>query len=193
MPDYPKRGHGRRHLNCEMFSACLEIAAVGNWKDFHCEGCPELLEFDAAPSKDPLGGSSFLVGQQKEPLMQDKKPVLCEECGVKPPMSVNGRLCASCMARRSNVNRSKKKTGKKKTKKAPPKPKSSPKPGIKEYMDRMETKVEEPVITVHFGEYKEILGQIKRLAGEETRSLELQIIHLLKRSLNVTQKSVDVR
>lgn len=170
-----------------MFSACLEIAAVGNWKDFHCEGCPELLELDAAPSKDPLGGDSFLVGQQKESSMQDKKPALCEECKAKPVMSSSvgaSKLCASCMARRSNVNRGKEKTAKEKTKKAPPKPKSSPKPGIKDYMDRVEARAGEPVITVHFDEYKEILAQIEQLAKKETRTPELQVIHLLKEQLN---------
>jgi len=194
MPDYPKCGKGRRHLKCELYTACLGIVAVGGWKDFNCEGCPELLEFDKTHAGDPLGGDSFLVGQQKESLMQDKKLALCEECKAKPVISPGSRLCASCMAIRSNRDRKKiQKAGRPRgrPKKTPPQPKLSPKPGIKDYMDRTEAKAEEPVITVHFGEHKEILGQIKRLAGEETRTLELQIIHLLKSSLAATQKGLS--
>ena len=194
MPDYPKRGRGRRHSGCEMYSACLGIAAVERWGNFNCEGCPELLEFDKARAEDPLGGGSVLVGQQKESSMQDKKPALCEECKTKPVISLGSRLCASCMAIRSNKDRKKiQKAGgrpKGRPKKTPPQSKSSPRPGIKDYMDRMEAKTE-PVITVHFDEHKEILEEISRLAGEETRTLELQVIHLLKSSLAATQKGLD--
>jgi len=142
MPDYPKRGRGRRHLNCETYSGCLAIAAAEGWGDFNCAGCPELVEFDKAHAEDPLGGDSFLVGQQKESSMQDKKPGICEECETKPVMSPGGKLCASCMARRANRNR-KKTPGAGRPKGRPKKPRPSsppqapPQPGVKDYMDRM--------------------------------------------------------
>lgn len=192
MPDFPRRGRGRRHLNCETYSGCLAIAAAEGWEDFNCAGCPELLEFDKTHAGDPLGGSSVLVGQQKESSMQDKKPALCEECKARPVISPGSRLCASCMAIRSNKDRKKiQKAGRPRgrPKKTPPQPKSSPRPGIKDYMNRTEAKAEEPIITVHFGEYREILGEISRLAESETRTLELQIIHLLKRSLDAPSRA----
>jgi hypothetical protein len=85
------------------------------------------------------------------------------------------------MARRSHE----KKAAKKKTKKTSSK--RTPRTGVE---DRTEAGAD-PVITIHFGEYGEILKQIEHLAKKETRTPELQILHLLKQSLNPSQKGVE--
>lgn len=126
--------------------------------------------------------------------MQDKKPALCEECRAKPVMSPGGKLCASCMARRSNRNRKNAQgVGRPRGRPKKTSPKPPPKTGIKDYMDRMEAKAGEPIITVHFDEHRDILEEISRLAEKETRTLELQVIHLLKEYLSGPQKGLGAQ
>jgi len=173
--DYPRRGDGEKHIKCELYGTCLDIAAAENWSSFNCEGCPELQEFKGKQTKGLLGRESFPIGQQKEAPVQDKKPALCEECKTRPILSPGGRLCASCMAKRSH--KPKGEAPKEKAKKTPPK--QPPRTGVAE-----------PVITIHFDGYGEILTEIERLAEEETRTLELQVIHLLKEQLHAVQKSL---
>ena len=160
MPDYPKRGRGRRYLDCEVYGACLEIAAVERWENFNCEGCP-----------------NFEEGQKgKSMSIEDKKPTkLCETCGQKPTIQPTSTECASCMAKRSHK--------KKKARGRPPKntPKQLTRPTL------------ESRVVVDFGKHGDILGQVARLADEELRTPELEIIHLLKEHLNAAQKGVEAR
>jgi hypothetical protein len=189
LPDYPKRGRGRRYFDCKMYDACLALAAAESWEGFHCEGCPELQAHDEAQAKanDPFGGGRFLVGERKETAMQDKKEAvkLCETCGEKPTMHPDSVECVSCWAKRTH--RAKRDAPKGKAPRGRPKktpPKKSPRTGVEDYLERMEAGAE-PVVTVHFDQHREILAEISRLAEEETRTVELEIIHLTKTALAV--------
>lgn len=151
------------------------------WEDFYCpEDCPEFIE---------TRPDSPIV---KEAPVQEKKEAvkLCETCKEKPVIHPNSKECASCMAKRAHKAKDKA-PKEKKTKKAPSK-KQSPRTGVDAHIDRREAE-EEPVILVHFDGYGEILEEIERLAKEETRTVELQVIHLLKRSLAATPPQDIVR
>ena len=171
MADYPRRGRGKRHLNCEVYSACLEIAAAERWRDFHCEGCPKFEEGASVEPTTTKGEGDVKV---------------CETCKQKPTIHPNSTECASCLAKRSH----KKKPAKGEPGKALPK--RSPRTGAKDYIDRVEARAE-PVITVRFDKHEDILEQVERLADEQVRSPELQIIYMLKEHLNAVQKGVDAR
>ena len=101
-------------------------------------------------------------------------PKLCEECKEKPLISPNHRLCASCMAIKSNKARKQrnKTTAKEKMQKvAPPKGKvkSSPHGNMEFILD--------------FEKYPPLLDKVTELAEEEMRPVDLQIFFMLREYL----------
>lgn len=106
---------------------------------------------------------------------EDQRPAkVCEICKEKPTIHPNSRYCASCMARRSHKKKTAKETPKRTSPAQPPRP------------DR------ELSLTVNFGKHGDILEQIERLADEELRPVEMEIIYLLKQHLNAVQGGVEV-
>ena len=156
----PTKGKGQKNVNCTLYEGCLDFADLKNWKAFNCESC-----------------GSFRAGQvknQKEPETENVK--LCEDCGQKPTLHPNSTLCASCMAKRSHGQR---KTKQKATEK--------PKPANKGNHKHFPTKAPETAntaITIEFGKHGSILKEVEKLADEEMRPLDLQILYILKNYLD---------
>lgn len=102
-----------------------------------------------------------------------EKPRLCKDCGEKPTMSAKCPYCASCMRKKSMAARERKKLEsgggdpKPGLTKTPPGPKEAPKSEI-------------TATRVDFGGHAEVLRRIEKLAEEEMRPLDLQIIYILK-------------
>lgn len=92
----------------------------------------------------------------------DPKTRLCSECNEKPTMSKNCPYCASCMARRSHIKRPKNTTA---TEQHLPEPLEVNK-GLTVHLD--------------FMSHKELHGRLEDLARDELRSLENQVIYILK-------------
>lgn len=91
---------------------------------------------------------------------------LCEDCKKKETISPKHPLCAGCMAIRSNKSKPQKKgdtRGKNKAEKA-------------QQRGDME-------LTICFGKYASLLTEIEKLADEEIRSIDEQIIFILKNYL----------
>jgi hypothetical protein len=129
-------------------------------------------------------------GEKEKSLMPDQaksgneasegKARLCKDCGEKPTISPRSPYCSSCMQKRATEARARKKKAPEKAnrpqagkKRDQPGEKASPK--VKE-----EPKAEIYAIRVNFGGHPEVLGAIVKLAEEEMRPLELQIIYVLK-------------
>ncbi|MBN2468018.1 MAG: hypothetical protein JXD19_07690 [Deltaproteobacteria bacterium] len=92
---------------------------------------------------------------------------LCEECGQKQVISHGSRLCASCMAKRSRKPKPETEAPKKCRHDKSAKPEKVPKQSAS-------------VVTIDFGKYVAILKQVEKLADEEMRPVDLQVIYILK-------------
>jgi hypothetical protein len=101
---------------------------------------------------------------------------LCKDCGEKPPMSPHSPYCSSCMQKRAIKARIKSKKASKGEK--------GEGPAVRSTARRKETsKAGTVVMPVDFGRHREVLEAIVKLAEEEMRPLEVQIIYILKRYL----------
>jgi hypothetical protein len=153
----PLKGKGHRELNCDLYETCLDLAAKNNWKAFNCEGC----------LKDKL----------TNPEIEKHVDIKLCACG-NPVIHANSRLCASCMGKLAH-----------KKKKAPEKPVKPPKTKTEGCKPQKSTKPVQrqagEICTVDFEEYVSVLSDIKKLAKEEVRPLNYQIIHMLKEQLKI--------
>ena len=180
VPGEPRQGAGDRNIACPEYGNCLSLAAKKDWKTFNCEGCSK--------------GQG--KGKGKGPVKTEKKEntKLCD-CG-KTTLSPNCPYCPACMAERSNQARSAKKEPKA-TRPGGGSPKKQPteRPveAPKEKKATQDTPKSEKavvgpdpdtVLTIEFGKYSSILRQVEKLADEEMRPVDLQVIYMLKHGLD---------
>ncbi len=152
----PKKGKGERFLDCPQYGACLDRAAVENWRAFNCESC------------------DFYIDTIKEtPASTEKKEDarICENCG-RPTISPGCPYCASCMAIRSHKARPAKKKGIIKPKK---------KDTIKDKAEHQKPQQDlNTALTIEFSKHVSVLREVEKLAEEEVRPVDLQIVFILK-------------
>lgn len=136
-----------------------------------------------------------------EPIMTDqtkagseqagKKGKLCKECGERPPISDHSPFCASCMQKKAMQARAKKTDGDKAPGRAP---KASEPKKVKAKRDESgdarpepsygrDPKNKETVLNINLEGYPEILAGIEKMAKEEIRPVESQVICILKRQM----------
>jgi len=157
----PSRGKGQRNEQCKFYDICLNLAAKENWKTFYCEKCPI---YD--------GNKDMVNGEKTE------NTRICDECNEKKTISPKHTLCSSCLGKKawSNTKKGRKRPKKKRTIHDKPEPKK-PSP-------RADTS-----LTIQFGKYDSILRETEKLAEEEMRPVELQVIYMLKNFLDSKQAS----
>jgi hypothetical protein len=150
----PKKGKGERFLECPHDPSCLDFAVAQNWKAFNCESC-----------------GFYIETLQKPPAatVKQENTRICAECD-KTTISPKHPLCASCMARRSNKSRPKKKGG------------IQGKDKAEKVQQRGNLE-----LTIRFGKYASLLTEIEKMAEEEVRPPDLQVIYILKTYLNNTK------
>lgn len=152
----PTKGRGERDLACEFYDECLDLAAKEEWEGFTCTSC-EL----------------FSQGLEDMPAIEpkDKDMRLCRECGEKPTIQPSSPLCASCIGKQAWKDRSKNK-GSGETKK------------IKSTQDKAQAEKPQQALnmalTIQFQKYPSILKEIEKLADSQIRTVEEQIIYVLK-------------
>lgn len=163
----PKKGKGGRFLDCPRYESCLDFVAIQNWKSFNCESCP------------------FFKSEVKEmPTKSEKKENtrICSECDRNVTISPKHSLCPSCMAQRSNKSRPKKKvpasTKRKDTVQATQ--------GINKAEIGQPRANFEIVIS---GKYSQVLKEVEKLAEEQIRSIDEQIVFILKNYLKGVKES----
>jgi len=166
MKPKPKLGKGERFLDCSHYESCLDFAAIQNWKAFNCEQCDYYLE---------------TLQKTEAATVKQENTRVCEECD-KTTISPKHPLCASCMARRSNKKRppNKKALGSLKRKEAT-QGKSKHKAEIVDPGRNMEIVFSE--------KYSQVLKEVEKLAEEEIRTVEEEIIYIIKTYLSNTQVS----
>ena len=121
--------------------------------------------------------------QKDTKAMRDKTIKLCEECNKNPPLHPKGKLCASCMAKRSNAARRSNIKSKKPqtvTDKGKGKEAGLPPPATQ----KTERTPDTAVITIDFGEHAAILREVEKLSIQELRPIHLQVIYILKHYLS---------
>lgn len=100
----------------------------------------------------------------------DKPKRTCETEGCEKEAFPSG-LCARCMGKRGAEANARKRADEK-AKKSPGRP-----PGSKTGQDKG------MVVSVDFGGYEEVLEQVKKKAQEEVRTLNGQVVYLLKKAM----------
>ena len=171
MQTKPKKGKGERLLDCPHYQSCLDRAALLNQKSFNCESC------------------GFYIETLQKPPAATVKPEntrLCEKCGKNPTIQPNSPLCASCIGKQAW------KDGKAK-KKRPPNKKA---PGSLKRKEATQGKGKHKAVIVDSERYMEIvfsqkysqvLKEVEKLADEEIRTVDEQIIYIVKTYLSKTQ------
>jgi len=166
----PKSGEGVKNEFCDSYGACLEKAALENWKTFNCESCGRDEEM------------------KKEVSINSDGTRICEECHDKETISPKHALCSSCLGKKahSKGKGSQKKVTGKSPKQAPIKAKSKKATG-----DTRKPETPPPAskdtVTIQFGKHVSILREVEKLADDEMRPIDLQIVYMLKRSLENMQ------
>ncbi|MBW1795570.1 MAG: hypothetical protein JRJ38_14255 [Deltaproteobacteria bacterium] len=174
----PKPGQGHRNMACDLYENCLDLAAKKDWEGFNCESC-----------------TYWGQGQSKDDSLRPEKKEnarLCD-CG-KITLSPNCPYCPSCMAKRSNKGRSAKKESKpKRPRGRPPKKRATESPTETPKKEKTTHGMPKPekatvgpytALTIDFGKYSPILRAVEKLAEEEMRPIELQVVYILKHYLN---------
>ena len=171
MQTKPKKGKGERFLDCPHYESCLDFAAVQNWKSFTCIACEVYIE---------------TIQKPPESTAKQENTRICEKCGEKPTIQPNSPLCASCIGKQAWTD------GKAK-KKRPPKKKISASPKRKDTtqaqgMHKTEICQPRPHFEVIFSEkYGQVLKEVEKLAEIEIRTVDEQIIYIIKTYLSNTQ------
>ena len=169
----PKKGKGERALSCPNYESCLDFCAIQNYKSFNCESC-----------------GFYIETLQKSPAatVKQENTRLCEKCGKNSTIQPNSPLCASCIGKQAW------KDGKAK-KKRPPNKKT---PGSLKRKEATQGKGKHkaeigqprPHFEVIFSEkYGQVLKEVEKLAEEEIRTVDEQIIFILKSYLKGVKES----
>ena len=93
---------------------------------------------------------------------------LCVECNEKPLINPVSIYCPSCLAKRAHRVKGKRK---------------DPKYAKEKKLTLLNAKENATTLTIDFGKYEPILRDIKKLAEEEMRPVEMQIIYILNKYL----------
>ena len=169
-PERAEKGEGSRKLDCDLYDACLDLAAKKDWDGFHCDACNHKPDQASASGTDVPG----VTGKVK---------VLCSDCRERETLG-HGSLCAHCLGVRGNRAKAAKaaragKAGKNKGSEKPKKAKKTQsKPKGKKVLSETDT-----ALTIEFGKHTSILREVESLADNEIRPVECQVIYMLKKQL----------
>jgi len=176
----PRRGAGHRNMDCAHYKACLDLTAKRDWKTFNCESCE-------------YGGRDRGEGAVTTPKKENTR--LCD-CG-KTTLSPNCPYCPACMSAKSRQGKSAKKEPKaKRPRGRPPKKRGTESPTEAPKKEKTAQSMPKPervgvgsdtTLTVKFGKYSHILKQVEKLAEEEMRPVDLQVVYILKHYLDERQ------
>jgi len=111
---------------------------------------------------------------------QPPKKKICKVCAQKPTMHPNSPYCGGCLAKRAN-------SSKRRSRSASVGNKNSNATRSMANLQKATMGEWQPLIEV-FKEYEQVLEDVRKLAAEETRPFEYQIIAMLKDQLIARKK-----
>ena len=100
---------------------------------------------------------------------------ICEKCGEKPTIQPSSPLCASCIAKEGWKDRSKNKS--------PGHPRKKKTTLDKSKADKSQHD-SNTAVTIEFGKHASVLREVEKLAEEQIRTIDLEVIYIIKRYLN---------
>ena len=160
---------GIDYINCDKMHARIPRAT-----------CIARQKANLRSIENPKYFECVICEQGKKNIMKNIK--LCKDCGLKPPISEKSLYCASCMAKRANEAKRAKKEAENTISKG----------GITQTLKKVNelSEIKSTRFTIEFGEHAEVLKEIEKLADAELRSVENQIIYILKNHL---KNPIDTR
>jgi len=165
----PVKGPGERFLQCKFYEDCLDFAALRNWHTFNCEGCPLYKRIYGE-------GKIVMLNEEQE------NTRICSECKKNPTISPKHSLCASCMARRSHQAKAKRADAGSKAKTE----------GFgmhhKEIVDSGLN-----LEAVFGGKYGYLVKELEKVAEDEIRTLDEEIIFILKSYLSNKESFTNIK
>jgi len=171
----PSRGEGKRKIKCVFYNdECLDHAAKQNWKTFNCGKCPLYKN-----GLEPIG----VMGKKAK--VKNTRICETEECN-NITLGPGCPLCPSCMAKKAKQTRDakKKNAGENTVMAESKKDKDDYKPNA-EIVDPGE----DMAIVIRFEKHLPALKAIEKMAEEELRPIDMQIIYMLKQQLKTTQEA----
>lgn len=175
-----------RYFNCDRlhakisFSTCLarKFAMARGTRGFLFPDCAICSQGKVIAREH----QNMIGGEKEKSIMPDQTKSgnearedgarVCKDCGEKPPLG-NGLYCARCLQRRAIKSRMENKKA--------PKGKEGEKPAAGPIAHPKETfKAGATAIRIDFGLHREVLESVVKLAEEEMRPLDIQIIFMLK-------------
>lgn len=200
----PRKGKGLRNDNCEIYSDCISIAAKHDWKIFNCESCtffkPATEEVQDITEKtknkricETDGCENITLGpncpycpscmakkaNEKKAAGKKKKGSidtangktnLCKTEGCENKAQENG-YCMPCNVKLGNHK------GKSK------KPSEPPIKATEGISDHEPIQYGDNMISVDFTGYEDVLKEIQKLALEDVRPLNYQVVWMLKEAI----------
>lgn len=169
----PSKGPGDRFLECRLYDECLDVAGLRNWKAWNCGGCDFYKSIFGKKVPENNLKDMSTIPEKKE------NTRICEDCD-KTTISPKHPLCASCMAGRSHKKRPP-------NKKAPA---SLKRKGSTQSQGKHKAEIGDSgrdMEVVFKGKYGKVLKEVEKLAEEEIRTVDEQIIYIVKSYLSNTQ------
>jgi len=184
MQTRPKRGQGERFLECRYYEDCLDLAAIQNWRSFNCEAC-DLY-------KTIFGEREHGMDKEAE---KPENTRICKECEIRPTIQPSSPYCAICLGLKAKESRARKKRGHEDAPRTM-KGKQGGQVALQSEKGPTQTIGQPEIIdskrnvelVLKLGKHGYLLKEIERLAEEEVRSTEEQVIYILKNYLSTTQK-----
>lgn len=184
----PRQGNGYRNESCPNYSECLAIAAKKEWGNFTCIHCKNTRICEECNEKITINPSNrycaSCLGKKANADRQEVQNTrICEVCKERTTIRANNSYCASCLSKipaKNKPRKSEKMAGERKIKSFKTNGKGHPE--ISSPRGDFE-------VTICFEKYESIFQEVKRLADEEMRPFDLQVLYILKKHLNSIKES----
>jgi len=170
MPAKPARGPGERFLECRHYDECLDLVELRNWKSFNCTHCGIYVSV-----------SKGMGAENPKVKTAEQNTRICDGCHQRPTIHPNSRLCSSCLGKLAwHPDKRKHTLAKRKNKEG-----TQDKPGAEKSQ-----KCRDTALTIEFGKYVSVLRDIEKLAEQEVRPVDSQIIYILKKYLDTGREFI---
>ena len=174
----PVKGKGERFLECRLYGDCLDLVETRSWKNFNCEQC-DFYNTIFSRVKDKVTMSE---GTEKPTNTR-----ICRECDKNVTIQLSSPFCAHCLALRAKESRAKKKETVEDKARAE-KGKQGGHAALRSRKGPTQTIGQPKIVnsrgdlslTLNFGKYGGLLNELKELAEKEVRSIDEQVIYILK-------------
>lgn len=176
------QGEGDRYFDCRFYNECLDRAGLLNYKSWNCEGCD-------------FYGTVFGKRENKmnEKAKKPENARICGTCEKNITIQPSSPYCASCLSLKAKESRARKKEAIK-TVPIIENGKQGGSMGLRKgkeaYLDKDQAEISQPRTNfkiIFKGKYSQLLKELEKVAEEEVRTVDEQIVYIIKTYLSNTQ------